>query len=163
MAVKRIMGMTAKATYDSLLEEYEADRRTLQNDWSRRDEWLPELFEFEDMDAFVAQLISEQQFIKQRLWAHYDDAETPEVKRRILSDIRDMGGELLEMMQDLGKVYREPDKVDVDLSTVDEETGEVIDAALSEISSENGEADGALEESFEGEAQRKIPEGQEGS
>lgn len=157
MAVKRMMGMSATKVYDQLQEEYGVQRETLKNDWVKRDEWMPELFEFEDMDAFVSQLIAEQQFVKQRLWAHYDDADNAEVKRRILSDIRDMGEDLLGMMQDLGQVYKEPDKVQHDLSSVSDDAGEVIDATLKEISGDNGHSAGEIGEDSSGETAGQIP------
>lgn len=135
-ATMRMMGMQPGKVNRKLAKEYEVTEKRIENDWSDRANWLPKVFDFEDAEAVVETLVAEKMMIKKELWKQHDQAESPEVKRRIMKQINGMTDSVLEILQDLGRARKEPMKHELDLATVSDETGEMIDEVLREIQEE---------------------------
>lgn len=138
-ATMRMMGMKPAKVKRKLAKEYDVTEKHIENEWSQRSEWLPKVFDYADVEGAVEQLVSEKVMIKRELWSQFREAESPEVKRRIMSQIDGMTDSVMEILQDLGRAKHERSNVQVDISTVSEESAEVIENVLDDIATEDQE------------------------
>lgn len=104
--------------------------KTVRNDWSNRDEWLDEVWEFEDNDKLVKGVLAEKQRLKHKAWEmlrqlqnEADEArksvedKSPQYGKMLgmLRFIDNLGSNEVELLQSLGQVEKEPDRHEVTL------------------------------------------------
>jgi len=104
--------------------------KTVRNDWSKRDEWLDEIWEFEDTDTLAKSVIAEKQRLKHKAWdmlrqlqQEAEDARKPMHDENpqygsmlgVLRFINNLGSDEVELLQSLGEVDKEPDRHEVTL------------------------------------------------
>lgn len=104
--------------------------KTVRNDWSNRDEWLDEIWEFEDTSLLAKSVIAEKQRLKHKAWEmlrqlqnEAEDARKPfndgnpqyNSMLGVLRFINNLGSDEVELLQSLGEVEKEPDRHEVTL------------------------------------------------
>jgi len=88
-------------------------KKSLQQDWSRRDKWMPHLLDWEDDEDVVTEIIRSQKTVRKELWKMYRSASNEGTKLGALNRIAKLNKDMLGMLQDAGRVVKEPDKLDV--------------------------------------------------
>lgn len=101
--------------------------KTLKNDWADKDEWLREVWDFDDPESVAETVIAEKQRLKHKTWRLIRDLENSDDPNYstilgMLRFVNDLGTDEVEMLQSLGEVEKEPDKVEheVDIANVKE-------------------------------------------
>ena len=106
-------GVTPSEASKKLAEKYDVTNRTILNDWYKRDEWLPSLFEIEDPQKILMDLLSEQKEFKRELWKLQNNTGNDNVKLGALKQLQATNKNLLEMLQDTGVLDKEAMQLEI--------------------------------------------------
>ncbi len=108
-------GMPIVKAAEILAQKYDVKKDTLKVDWSNREEWIPELFDLQDEKQIILDIIAEQKEIKKHYWRLFQEAQNNyTVQMGLLKGVQETNDKLLTMLQSLGKVHKEPDKLELE-------------------------------------------------
>lgn len=110
--VYRMKGFRPYEICDTLSEKYRVSPKTISNEWSRRNEWLSELYTIEEHDNAVEILLAQRDEINKALWDLHENSPNDNVRLGAMNAASKLNKESLEMLQSVGKVSREPDKIE---------------------------------------------------
>lgn len=108
-------GIERSKVISKLSREYGVAERTLKDDWYSRNDWLSEVFDVEDSDSVIADILAEQKLVKREKWKLYRQSELENIQLGALKGIEATNENLLDMMQSIGRVDEEPQKIDMDV------------------------------------------------
>jgi len=96
-----------------LAENYNVTAKTIQNDWYNREDWLPALFDLDDPDKMLLDLLSEQKEFKNDLWRLKNKTNNDNVKLGALKQLQTANKNFLEMLQETGLLDRKAMQLEI--------------------------------------------------
>ena len=116
LATRVIKGEIAAEVAEDIADKYGVTAQRIKNDWSHRDEWLDEVFDMEDPEQMVEDILAEEILIREHLWDLVENSENDNARKGALKELKNLNSEIVELMQSLGRVEKEPDKQEVEVS-----------------------------------------------
>lgn len=101
-----------------LADKYDCAEGTVRNDWSRKSEWMREVWEVDDAEAVLDEALAGKRRIIQELWKVYRNADSSNAGIGALRTLDDVYDSLIDMMQSIGEVEKAPEKHEVDFEGV---------------------------------------------
>ena len=117
-------GMSPTQAARKLAEKYDVAFCTIKSDWSKRDEWMPKIFDLDNPQKIVLDLVVELKDIKSEMWSNYSEIDNPKVKVDVLKEIKEMDKDILSTLQSIGAVPKAAEKL---MLTGQEEENDIID------------------------------------
>jgi hypothetical protein len=112
-------GVERSKVISRLSTEYGVAESTVKKDWYNRKKWLSEVFDVEDSEHVIADILSEQKLVKREKWKLYRQSDKDSIKLGALKGIESTNENLLDMLQSIGRVDEEPQKMEMDISADD--------------------------------------------
>jgi len=104
MASMIYSGMKKSTVWERISEEYDVTSETARVDWCNRDNWMPELYSFDNPGKMVLDRVNSHQEVMDRLWNIVRDTENDNAKLGALKELRKVNQDVLEMLQSVGAV-----------------------------------------------------------
>lgn len=119
--------------------------KTVRNDWSNRDEWLDDIWDFEDPEVLAKTVIAEKQRLKHKAWEMLrgqqerleESKGNPDINppyNEMLGTLRfinDIGSDEVTLLQSLGEVEKEPERFEVALENAKEKLNDRLSEGTS--------------------------------
>jgi len=106
-------GLPKTDVFEKVAEKYDCSPVTVKNDWFNRKKWMREVWDLEDEQAIINDIIAETKWIKERYYQIYENTEHGNNKLGALKGIRQCNKDLIEILQDMGILTKEPNKVEL--------------------------------------------------
>ena len=102
-------GIPLNTASKNLAQTYDVKSETVKEDWYRRKEWLPELFdlEFEEAETALMDILAEEKEIKKELWKMFRRNSNPNVKMGVLKQVRSSNHSIIDVLKDLGIIEKD--------------------------------------------------------
>ena len=114
LVAMRNRGISLEKCMDIINKNHGIAKATVKQQWYDRKSWLLEVFDldYEDTNQLINDLIAERKAIKEALW---EVIETSGGNARIgaVREINKIDDSLLELLQSLGLIHKEPQKIDL--------------------------------------------------
>jgi hypothetical protein len=104
-------GVTIQALSKDLADKYAVSPRSIQNDWSRRQQWLPQIAKITDPTVLPI-LVQGLQEIIPNAWYEYKTADNSNARIGALRLAKEAYCDILEILQSVGFIEKKPVQVD---------------------------------------------------
>lgn len=95
-------GIPVPIAIEELVSRYPYTKATLRNYWTKRKEWLSEVFNLQNEEIIMGDLIAEQDMIQAALWNLYERTANDCLKAGILRKLSRINMKNLEIMKSMG-------------------------------------------------------------
>jgi hypothetical protein len=104
----KFRGVPLDSIAKRLGEKYNIKSKYINRDWYNRKEWIGEVFDVDlsDPEFLILDILSEQKEIKDELWKMERDTNNENIALGALKQIKDVGSELLNMLQSIGVIEK---------------------------------------------------------
>lgn len=127
-------GVDIKTAAEKLSTKYDVAESTIKKDYYNRKKWLKDVFEVDDPEKIVNDIMAEQKLVKQEQWKLYRETQKENIKLGVLKEIQNSNESLLEIAQEVGQVDKPADEIEmIHSGKIDEETAETISDIIDEI------------------------------
>ncbi len=94
-----------------IAEKYDCTEETVMLDWKKRAQWLDTVFDvpIENPELLLMDILAEHQEIKRECWKLYHECPNENIKLGAMKQVMNVNHELLEMLQSVGAINKEPD------------------------------------------------------
>lgn len=107
------MGRDKKKAFEEMAELYDVKVETIERDWCQRKGWLRNVFDIDCDDEVIEMILAEQRWIRDKYMSIYQDAKSESTKLGCLNSIRECNAQMVKMMQDLGVLDKQADKLEL--------------------------------------------------
>ena len=114
LALLIFQGMDKQIAFEQISEKHGIAASTARKDWAIRNEWLRKVFDIENVEEVTELLLSEQRFIRDEYMKLMAKAKSESTKLGCMNGIRETNKEMLSMMESLGIIEKQPDKLEVE-------------------------------------------------
>lgn len=110
-----LRGINTSEWVRKLADKYDVAKDTIYTDWRKRKEWIPEVYECADVIDPAKDMLVEKKQAREEAWKIYHNATTDQLSSKIgaLKIIDRSVNDHIEMLQSLGKIHKEAEKLEV--------------------------------------------------
>lgn len=99
-------GLPKQTVWKEIADRYDVSPETVRVDWSKRDEWMPHLFNMDSPGKMVLDIVNNHKEVMDRLWEMSRDTENENIELGTLKEIRKVNQDVLDMLQSVGAVHQ---------------------------------------------------------
>lgn len=99
-------GIDKQTVWKTIGEKYDVCPETVRIDWSRRDEWMPHLFNMDSPGKMVLDIVNNHKEVMDRLWEMSRNTNNENIELGTLKEIRKVNQDILDMLQSVGAVHQ---------------------------------------------------------
>lgn len=107
-------GMSRYQAFEKIAEDYDVMKSTVKNNWANRKSWLRDVFDIGDVENITELLLSEQRWLRDKYMEVFEKAKSDNSKVGCLNAIRESNQQMVELMQELGVMEKQADKLDIE-------------------------------------------------
>ena len=107
-------GISAMKWVAELAQSYKVSEIAIWQDWRRRKTWISDVFELNDIADDLNMNMAELANVKEEAWRTYQEATTAQAKALALKIILGAIRDKIEILQSLGEVHKEPQKIEIE-------------------------------------------------
>jgi hypothetical protein len=107
-------GISATEWVSLVAQEYGITEIAIWQDWRRRKSWLSKVFNLNDVVDEINMNMVELMNVKEEAWRTYHKAENAQSKAAALKIVARAIVDKIEILQSLGEVHREPQKIEIE-------------------------------------------------
>lgn len=104
-------GTNLKKVSKILSKEYDVKEDTIKRDWRRRETWLPKIYQLEDAELILSEILAEHREIHKELWELKEQTDHEPTKLGVLKTLQESNKILIEILQSIGRIREEPKKI----------------------------------------------------
>lgn len=114
LVAMRNRGIPLEVCAEKINEEFGIKEKTIKQQWYDRKSWLTEVFDldYEDTEQLINDLVAEKKTIKEVLWGVIQNGGS-NAKIGAVRELNKIDESLVEMLQGLGLIYKEPEKLQI--------------------------------------------------
>lgn len=106
-------GFDKHKVFEKIADKYGVSEKTLENDWALRNKWMMEVWDLSDDEDIINDIIAEHKLVKEMYYDTYREAVQESTKIGALKGVRKCNKEILEMLQSMGVISKEPNKLEL--------------------------------------------------
>jgi hypothetical protein len=102
-----IQGVRLKDIIDTLTEDFKCKAKSLYEDWRRRNQWIPQILQFND-PTLLPRLLEGMRLVIPKAWMIAESSENDFCKLKALQLIENTHADLIKALQSIGVVEKRP-------------------------------------------------------